>query len=301
MRIPIALICDRNFLMQTTVTITSILENKAPDTEIVFYVVTAGPEDETWPELQQYSNLTVIHAGTEIGKDIRQHAHITTACLLKFYLAELIPQEDKLLYLDGDIIVRGDLAELYQTEIGENYALGTPAVFENGKINAGVMLFDCTKMRRDNMAEKLMEYRRGLGDIKSMDQSTFNAMIPHKIGRFSWKYNCIPVIIRQEADKKSLNRLNMQNKTQYQSLDRMLQDAVVVHFASATKPWKHAFVEFGDEWYQYYLRSPFGNIPLHRQSKLEYWMNKAKEIGPFTMLKNKLRSLRQPSAIDEWG
>ena len=301
MRIPIALICDRNFLMQTTVTITSILENKAPDTEIVFYVVAAGPKEETWPELLRYPNLTVIHAGTEIGKDIRQHAHISNACLLKFYLAELIPQEDKLLYLDGDIIVRGDLAELYSTDIGENYALGAPAVFENGKINAGVMLFDCEKMRRDNMAEKLMEYRRGLGDIKSMDQSTFNAMIPHQIGRFSWKYNCIPSVIREAADKKSLEELNRQNKTQYRSLGMMFRDAVVIHYASATKPWQYTFVEFGDEWYQYYLRSPFGDTPLRRQTKIEYWAKKAKKIGVYTMVKNKLHRLLHSPATDEWG
>lgn len=57
-------------------------------------------------------------------KDIKQLAHVPLASLLKFDICDLIPQYDKLLYLDGDIIVRQDLSELYQTDLNDNYVAG---------------------------------------------------------------------------------------------------------------------------------------------------------------------------------
>ena len=58
-----------------------------------------------------------MRASLDQYRDIKQLAHISIACLLKFDICELIPSYEKLLYLDGDIIAKDDLTELYETDL----------------------------------------------------------------------------------------------------------------------------------------------------------------------------------------
>lgn len=301
MRIPVAFICDENFVMQTSVAITSLLKNRGDDTEYTIYVVMAECSKQAEAMLRKTADVHIVRTDLAQFSAIKQLAHISVACLLKFFLCQLIPEEDKLLYLDGDIIVRKDLAELFQTELGDYYAAATPLGLEDGKINAGVMLFNAKKMREDNMAEKLMAFRLKIGNAKSMDQQTFNNMIPDKITRFSWQYNCSPVRIKELSKEISIQQFNQQNHTSYTRWKNVMADAAIIHFASATKPWKHTFVKYADEWYAYYKQSPYGQIPLQRDSKLIFMWKKARRIGVVSYIREKLSKRRNGRKIqDEW-
>ena len=50
---------------------------------------------------------------------------ITAATYYRLLIPELIPEYDKVIYADVDIIFRMDLSELYETEIGNNYIAAT--------------------------------------------------------------------------------------------------------------------------------------------------------------------------------
>ena len=97
---------------------------------------------------------------------------VSTAALFKFDLPNLLPDSiEKVLYLDGDIIVQGDLSELYSTDISDVYAgvvkdyrgLTLKGDFnERLKINhtayfnSGVLLLNLSLLRNDNLPEKLL-------------------------------------------------------------------------------------------------------------------------------------------------
>ena len=132
-RIPIVMISDDNFVMQTCVAITSLCKNKKSATMYEVFIVMAECSEESARTFRQMEKegcaITLVHASLEKYRDIKQLAHISIACLLKFDICELIPQYDKLLYLDGDIIVRGDLTELYDTELEDHYAAAVKELY----------------------------------------------------------------------------------------------------------------------------------------------------------------------------
>lgn len=278
-RIPIVMISDDNFVMQTCVAITSLYLNKNQSTSYEILVVMADCSNssaETFRKMEKEDlAITLVHASLEQYRDIKQLAHISIACLLKFDICELIPQYDKLLYLDGDIIVRKDLTELYETELGENYAAAVKELYcmkqDDGCINAGIMLFNAKKMRDDGMRDILVEKRRSLGNRSSMDQQTYNMVIKGKIHYLSIVYNCVPGRLIGDAKMKyTVSELNQLYATHYVNAKQLIKDAVIIHFATGNKPWKYTFAPCAKEWYEYYLKSPYGAKPFKRYGRWGY-------------------------------
>lgn len=313
-RIPIVMISDDNFVMQTCVAITSLYKNKNAETVYEIFVVMAECTEESEQKFKGMEKedciITLVKASLDQYRDIKQLAHISIACLLKFDICELIPQYDKLLYLDGDIIVRKDLTELYDTELGENYVAAVKELYcmknDDGCINAGIMLFNAAKMRRDSMRDVLVAKRKSLGNRSSMDQQTYNMVIKGKIKYLNIIYNCVPG--RLTGDVKmdySMAELNGLYGTEYKSSKQVINDAVIIHFATGNKPWKYTFAPCAKEWYEYYLQSPFGSNPFKRYGRWGYRLHNMKEVlkkngisGVIKHYMNRIQSKKDKKTID---
>lgn len=313
-RIPIVMISDDNFVMQTCVAITSLYHNKNRNTVYEIFVVMAECSEESAETFQGLERedcvITLVHASLKQYRDIKQLAHISIACLLKFDICELIREYDKLLYLDGDIIVRKDLTELYDTELGDNYAAAVKELYcmkkDDGCINAGIMLFNAKKMRDDGMRDILVAKRKSLGNRSSMDQQTYNIVIKGRIRYISIVYNCVPG--RLMGDMKmdySMQELNALYGMDYRKPKDLIADAAIIHFATGNKPWKYTFAPCAKEWYEYYLLSPFGNKPFKRYGRWGYRFHNMTEIlkkdgirGAFKHLWDRINRSKKKKTVD---
>lgn len=277
--IPLVLITDENFAMQTSVAITSILANKAPGTTYDIRVIAAGCDKEALGPMAGMDGVRILEASLNGYKDIRQLDHIPIAALLKFAICDLVPDHDKLIYLDGDVIVRDDLSSLYELDLEDFYAAALFYLREPDsprlKINSGVMLFNTAKMRQDGMPDKLMAFRRSLGDKPSMDQQTFNMMLGDRIKPMPVRYNCMAVSFMYDVKYAYTGWDWLQSilQTDYPNVDALIDDACVIHYCTNLKPWAYTHTPQGDEWYKWYLRSPFGNRPLSRKGRLRYYLD----------------------------
>lgn len=279
--IPVVFISDENFIMQTHIAMKSLIMNKNPDTEYDIFVVMAECSEAKKKELSVLASdqihVNFVEASLEEFRDIKQLAHIPIACLLKFKICDFVKDYDKLIYLDGDIIVRGDLTKLYEIDLGDAYAAAVPSLenIHNGekRYNAGVMLFHAKKMRENAMSQKLISYRKGLGDRGSMDQQTFNLVMGDEMKELPCQYNCIPYkLIGGEKKKYPIKELNLLFHTSYENSKQMVDNAVIIHYATGGKPWKYTYIACGQEWYAYYKASMYGNIKLKRDNKLQAHM-----------------------------
>lgn len=279
--IPIVFIADENFIMQTHIAMKSLIMNKNANTEYDIFVVMAECPDDKKQELKVLESdqvkVNFIDASLDEFRDIKQLAHIPIACLLKFKICDFVKDYDKIIYLDGDIYVRGDLTKLYEYEIGDYYAAAVPSIemiFSNKRlINAGVMLFNARKMRTDSMADKLISVRKDLGDRGSMDQQTFNLVLEKEMTELPCEYNCIPhKIIGSEKRIYKLEALNKLYKKNYTTKKEMVDDAVIIHYATGGKPWKYTYIPCSREWYECYKLSIYGNIKLKRDNKFQAHM-----------------------------
>lgn len=95
----------------------------------------------------------------EFGNCKNETAYCTPYTLLRL-LADLIPEiPEKILYLDIDMMIDGDLSKLYQTDISEyEYAAvkekyGSVFIWPD-YINAGMLLFNMKKIKETKLLEK---------------------------------------------------------------------------------------------------------------------------------------------------
>ena len=294
--IHIAFITDNNFVIPTSVAISSIIESKEPATRLCIHVVCASLSDENEAVFHSFASDTVEidiilqDADRFFALHKVVHCNASRAALLKFVLPELLPDCDRVLYLDGDILVKGDLTELYNVELADNYAacvLNSFTFFRahytyEDKVgryfNSGVMVLNLRLMREDAVTDRLIAAKQTAQRHVLMDQIAFNYVFDKRISVLPVRYNfqilCLPGV---KGDRE-VQVLNEHFGTQYRDLADLLADAVVVHFASRAKPWKNPTALYSEEWYETYQRSPVsGQLPPLSQiyrSALEAELNK---------------------------
>ncbi len=271
--IHIAFICDENYVLPTSVTINSILQNKFPSSAYRIHIVTTALSEKSKKLFNKlnsdYVNISIVEA--ELGNLETLHQSTknsycvaTPAALLKFRLPELLGDVSKVLYLDGDLIVRRDLSELFQTDLTD-YFLG--AVIDSGSLysenpivksfdnyfNSGVMFLNLDKMREyhctDRLIEEKVKHPTGL-----MDQNIFNIVFNNQVRFLNIRYNCLFINLVRASQKFTMDDLNARYNENFVSLKELGEAAYIIHYSSKDKPWKYYDVPFANEWYLYFLQ-----------------------------------------------
>ncbi len=127
-------------------------------------------------------------AGLTVSADM---LHVTKMTYARLLVGALLPPKiDRVLYLDGDIIVRGDIGPLWTTDLGgktagavidlPHYArkstLGLPP--DAPYFNAGVLLIDLERWRRLKIGERAAEFARDHWDrMQWGDQCALNFVL----------------------------------------------------------------------------------------------------------------------------
>jgi len=209
----IVFICDEGYVMQTSTAIASCIKNKNNNSRYNIFVICSDISDTSAKILKNMSCknciITIINASTDNLQGLhtyRQGGYLaaTEAALLKFNIPELLPELDRVLYLDGDIIVCGDLGNLYNTDIGENYIA---AAHDTGKLyfkhkyvkkyagyfNSGVMVLNLKIWREQNLSKQLIQTKKSENDSNLMDQNIFNVVMDGHVKYLDIKYNFLCV------------------------------------------------------------------------------------------------------------
>ena len=301
-----AFICDDGYILPTCVAITSLVRNKNQESFYHIYIIMADMSEESgkiFQELEEPSvKITMIQASTlEFeGMDIKSkksYCVATKSALLKFKLPLLLPDCDRVIYLDGDLIVTRDLTQLYEVELADNYAA---VVQDSGIIysqdankrqfteyfNSGVMVLNLVKMRAEQISDRLILEKKNGADMTLMDQNIFNLVFANHILTLPIRYNFLYVnLIRAQKRKQfSMKQLNALYHTNYNSLKDILQDAAIIHYSSKDKPWKYDDVPGVDIWNDYYQMSPMAKAFLLKRKHLPV---EGKVKRAISILKNK--------------
>lgn len=245
---------DNRFVMQTGVMMYSVCANNA-DSDISFHLVC----DESVRSVQKkdledvvrpFSNKS-IHFYDINGNDFNDmpamdHAvsTITKATYYRLMLTEILPKSiDKILYLDGDIIVRQSLDSLWNTDI-EGYAVAAVPDYDDethrkegylhlepwtGYFNAGVLLVNLKFWRDHRVMDSFYRFMKEHRDwIRAHDQDVLNYVFNDKKKFLPIKYNL--------GGGWLLVRMGYDPKMYADQLDSARRDPVIVHYTTS-KPW----------------------------------------------------------------
>ena len=128
--IPIFYACDEGFIKYSVVSIHSMMVNASTDYHYCIYILHAGISEET------QKKATKLAEGSEnfdvIFTDVSERLHAITDALpvrdyysnttyFRLFIADMFPEYDKVIYIDGDTVVQGDISELYNTDLGDKW------------------------------------------------------------------------------------------------------------------------------------------------------------------------------------
>ncbi len=127
--------------------------------------------------------------------------HITNTTNVRLYIASILKNIDNVLYLDNDVVVDGDISELFEW-LDPEYSYGRPWPRKDGwvvilklrgllknkwYVNAGVLYLNLKKMREDNIEEKLLRFQEEKKKkIIFADQDVLNCNINFEPLPYTW-------------------------------------------------------------------------------------------------------------------
>ena len=252
---------DKNFGKFAGITITSLVHNNI-GYDLIVHIVYDELLPEDMEKLQQmerlYRNLTLYFyqiTSTEGMTFVVPPGHITQAMYYRYLFADMLPETvTRLIYMDADIICKGDILPLWQLDLqgkvlaaardyGENRSCDRIGLKNGRYFNSGVLLMDLTKWRQQKLAQKLFQWLEQVGGTKILwgDQDALNGVIDGEFVELPKNFNCIVI-----------------NNT---TLNEDLQ-AVIVHYIDYVKPWHSYYVDSNAKelYWQYVKKSLWSDL-----------------------------------------
>lgn len=272
---------DQNYLPHLSAFLASLLSNASKKHFIDVIVLDGGirPADSktllSLQEMHPSCRISFMDMSSQY-LDIPVHLHFTRSTFYRLSMPDLLTNRDRVLYLDSDMVVLGDVCELYNTNLEGKLigavqdlimlsftAKGVKSLYETGAVpakiylaeylgmgsrgneyfQAGTMIFDLKGMRQTAVSRKMTE------DLRQrvywfVDQDVLNKNFLGNVKFIDPKWN----VIGMNDD----HFLHLAAKDQDAYLNSV-GEPCIVHFAGGDKPWHNLNNPFG-HYYWYYLR-----------------------------------------------
>ena len=249
----IAFSTDGKFAPHAAATIASLLSNTLSERKINIYILHENMSDRTICDLKLLSNLRMNTYVIPIKIDASEFRSFPIyrgvrafETYFRLKLPALLPEVDKIIYLDSDTIVCGDIEELWLKEIGENLILGVevPTYLHKARFeelgmkpgspyfNAGVLMMNLAKMRNSGLYGKvtaLMEEKREV--LKQQDQDILNILAEGQWQPLPLKYNAYWCVL----DRPGKNKFIYYEK---EDLKEAKENPFIIHFNGFLRTWE---------------------------------------------------------------
>lgn len=259
--IPIFYAIDDGYTPLLSVAIKSLIENASKDYNYSIKILHTDVQECHIKQIKKYENENVSIEFKDVSYYIEKvkdklytRDYFTNTTYFRLFLPELYPQYDKVLYLDSDTIVLGDISELYNTDMGTNLVAASPDdIIQNIEVfqeyaelvvgvakyqhyfNAGVLLMNLDELRKFKFQEKFLYL---LGTVKfsvAQDQDYLNRVCKGRVKLVSHDWNVMPYV-------------NHETKP---------ADIKLIHYNFAYKPWHFEDIRYSEYFWKYAKKTEF--------------------------------------------
>ena len=256
-KVAIAYGLNNKYIYPTIVSMTSILENRFIHTYYIFYLLV----DKITFKLADKKKLMNIENKyercevniIEIPKDMIKHANTKRYPISAYYrllLSELIPNLNRIIYLDGDTLIYTDLTEMFNLEMGKNVMLGfVDNAYDKAKkfgiktykyIVSGILLINLKTIRRENISTQFFDFiDKNKDRLAQEDQTVINIVLHGRIDFLPPKYGIWNFCNKKAVlyhNKYSNEKLGVKAYNKKEIL-KAYNSPSIIHFVRG-KPWK---------------------------------------------------------------
>lgn len=252
--IPIFFACDEPFMKYTCVALKSLICNASKEYRYHVHILCTGISEETKQKAYRLAddNFSIFFddVSSELA-DMHSRLHIrdyySVTTYFRIFIPDKFPQYDKVIYIDSDTIIKGDISELYLMDIGKNYVggardqvvlqldlfgeyvekvLGLP---RECYFNAGMLVINSKAFRKNHILDKFVELLNTYAFVVAQDQDYLNVLCQNKVYWLDARWNaetCQEIPCREE-------------------------DIRIIHYNLAAKPWHYTDCLYADYFWEY--------------------------------------------------
>ncbi len=263
--IPVFFTMDGNFSAILDCTLRSIMANASPDYNYDIHVLYEDISDDVIETITETVKPPFNIVFTKMDEEFHgivdrpenrlRCDYFTVSIFFRLFIADMFPQYDKGIYLDGDVIVEGDISELYNIDLGDNMIAACPDFsirglpefvdgFENAVgvpieeyINSGVMLMNFRKMRELDFSGHFLDLMNEYHfDTIAPDQDYINAMCYGKVIILGEEWDAMPPVGWE---------------------GNIITEPKIIHYNLFRKPWRYDDIPYEEYFWKYAEQSPF--------------------------------------------
>lgn len=255
--IPIFFTIDDSYAPFLAVALNSAIQNASPDRQYKAIVLHQDLAESNIQKLKALETpnfkieLTPMRANFEALDDRMSNRlrcdYFTLTIYFRLFIPAMFPQYDKGIYIDSDVVLTADIAELYDTDIGDNligacndlsiadtpplvaYTENAVGVEKHAYINSGVLLMNLRKLRQCDLEGNFLRLLNTYHfDSIAPDQDYINAMCNGKIHYLDESWDAMPNDARPPLSKTHL-----------------------IHYNLFSKPWCYDNIPYADVFWHY--------------------------------------------------
>ena len=262
--IPVFYSCDESFLKYCMVSMSSLLKNASSGCVYRIYVLNTDISDEAQKTFCEQIDSMKLSSQYEICfEDVSENLNLiehefplrdyySKTTYYRLLIADMHPEYDKVIYIDSDTIVQGDISELYNENIDDHY-LGAcheqvmVQIDEYGEyvekclgisrhnfFNAGILLINCKEFRDKQLLHRFLEELHAYDFVVTQDEDYLNLITKDHVKFLDQRWNT-----------------EIFNEISYP-----IEEAKIIHYIMFCKPWHYADCPHADIYMSYAKATP---------------------------------------------
>lgn len=259
--IPIFFAVDDKYIPFLAVALQSLLENSSKNNyysiKILYTSITIENQNKILKYERDNVNIEFVDLNYYIDKikdKLYTRDYYTKTTYFRLFIPELYPQYDKVLYLDTDIVILSDIADLYNKDIENNLVAAAPddviqtiEIFQeyvekvvgvadyHNYFNAGVLLMNLDALRKFRFQEKFLYLLETVKFSVAQDQDYLNRLCKGRVKLIENTWNRMPI----GGDTVKREELNL------------------IHYNLAFKPWHFEDILYKEYFWKYAQKTEY--------------------------------------------
>ena len=262
--IPIFFAVDDEYTPFLSVALQSLIDNSSKENYYSIKILYTNISQENQNKINKYEkenvNIEFVDLNYYIDKvkdKLYTRDYYSKTTYFRLFIPELYPQYDKVLYLDSDIVILSDIADLYNIDMEDNLVAAAPddviqtiEVFQNyvekvvgvadykNYFNAGVLLMNLDELRKFNFQEKFLYLLSTVKFSVAQDQDYLNRLCKGRVKLIENTWDRMP--IGGDTVKR--------------------EDIHLIHYNLAFKPWHFEDILYKEYFWQYAQKTEYFDI-----------------------------------------
>lgn len=259
--IPVFFAVDNGYIPFLSVALRSLIDNTSRENIYAIKILYTNVTEENKIKIKKYETENISIEFVDLNKQLEEikeklytRNYFSNTTYYRLFIPELYPEYDKAVYIDSDTVCLSDIAELYNTDMGDNLIAGIPDgviqaidIFKdyvervvvvadyNNYFNAGVIVMNLKELRDYKFEEKFIYMLEKIKFEVAQDQDYLNRLCKGRVKILDYSWNRMPVMGKTEE------KINL------------------IHYNLGAKPWYFDNVVYQEYFWEYAKKTEFYN------------------------------------------